>query len=322
MSTNKATGHEDIELDKDLAKILQGLRDGTLDFENIDLPDNQEAAASPLEVTPLKYCFPEQFDTLAERALPCLWITEPIYEENIYKGRTYIDCYDPCEDEHGQDALFYGANFYNEAMGMNDPKLADVRQDLFAAAERLYLSASYKGNAIGDICLGYIYYYDRAQGCYWEEERLLLARGWELDETQYLKLKANISSVKARAFRAFRSASDAGLAEGTYKLGDCYKNGIGCETDPRLAYQCYERAMEQDDGNLPYLSGSIALRLGCCLEEGLGCNHDFAKAMTMYQAATNCLDIAVRRGDWFYKKALREAKNGYARCKQEIDLGA
>ncbi|MEY8437188.1 hypothetical protein AAK967_05545 [Atopobiaceae bacterium 24-176] len=37
--------------------------------------------------------------------------------------------------------------------------------------------------------------------------------------------------------------------------------------------------------------------------------------------AETCLNAAVSHGGWYYKKALRGARDGVRRCEQEIALG-
>lgn len=116
-------------------------------------------------------------------------------------------------------------------------------------------------------------------------------------------------------------AADAGVAEACYKLGDAYKNGIGCDIDEQKAYASYRRAGQCDDGRAPYQTGSIALRLAECLENGIGCEHDFGLALGQYERAERFLDAAVSTGDWYYKRALHGARDGITRCKQETALG-
>lgn len=51
------------------------------------------------------------------------------------------------------------------------------------------------------------------------------------------------------------------------------------------------------------------------------CEHDFGLALGQYERAERFLDAAVSAGDWYYKRALRGARDGITRCKQEIALG-
>ena len=155
-----------------------------------------------------------------------------------------------------------------------------------------------------------MYSYDRCQGLYWPNEDTLEVSGRRESRDQ----------SNERAFRCFKLAADEGLAEACYKLGDCYKNGTGCEVDERAAYLSYEKAAACKDIDAPYLIGSIALRLAGCLEEGIGCEHDFHRALKQYERAEEYLDAAVSFGDTYYRGALRGARDGIVRCKQEIAL--
>ncbi|WP_251159124.1 tetratricopeptide repeat protein [Caniella muris] len=241
--------------------------------------------------------------------LPGIWLTEAVYDEGSrYLGRTYLSPYAPEGDFHGEDALWYGGGYYDEAMALRDPSQAAERQRLFQAVELLYRHGAGQGNAVAQMNLGYVYYYDRAAGAYWEGGSCFSG----LDGPMPLK---------ERAFCCFLQASDAGLAEASYKLGDCHKNGVGCEPDDGEAFRCYRLAMDQDGHGATYLSGSIALRLADCCEEGRGCGHDFARALEYCRLAETYLDAAVNRGSWYYKKALRGARDGILCCEQEIALG-
>ena len=101
-------------------------------------------------------------------------------------------------------------------------------------------------------------------------------------------------------------------------MGDLYKRGVGCEPDATQAFRCYERALELGKGEHPVVWGSVALRLADCYENAFGCEQSFSKALKWYEQAVTGLEIAVREGEWFYKKSLASAKNGVKRCKQEL----
>ncbi len=240
-------------------------------------------------------------------SLPGLFFTTAVYDSNNqYVGHTCTLPYTGEDDPDGFDAWHYGAQLYEDGMQLSDPEQAKARLDCFRAAELFYRHASAKGNPLADLCLGYVYYYDRCQGFYWQS------------------LSSDDSGpfpTKERAFECFKRAAQAGLAEASYKLGDCYKNGIGCEINEQEAFACYQQAADQDEGNATYLTGSIALRLGTCFEEGIGCIHDFERALEQYRRAESFLEAAVATGDWYYKKALTGARDGITRCTQELDLG-
>ena len=204
-------------------------------------------------------------------------------------------------DEGGWDALYYGSQYYNEGMGYTDASDRDTRIECFQAAELLYLHAGERGNPIAWQNLGYVYSYDRCEGAYFE----VWAHG------------AKSFPREERAFECYRKASEAGMPEATYKLGDLHKRGCGCEASLAEAFRCYERAFELGRDDEPVVWGSIALRLGDAYENAIGCEQSFAKALKWYEQAVTGLEIAVNSGEWFYKKALTGARNGVARCKQE-----
>ena len=215
---------------------------------------------------------------------------------------------DTPNDEGGWQALEEGAQYYVEAMGYTDIADHDERIKCFRAAEVLYLEAAEKGNPYAWQNLGYIYSYDRCEGQY------LGVEGPDSSKDPEGALQAR----ETRAFECYQHAADAGLPEATYKLGDMYKHGTGCEADAVEAFRCYKQAFDLGKNEHPVIWGSVALRLADCYENAFGCEQSFAKALKWYEQAVTGLDIAVRDGEWFYKKALASAQDGVKRCKQEL----
>lgn len=208
------------------------------------------------------------------------------------------------DDPDGEEALWEGGERYEEAMSIADPAKHLVRIRLFQAAEQLYLQAAERGNAYASLCLGYVYSYDRCEGSYWREDSEEYNQPYPREE---------------RAFECFSVAAEAGIPEACYKLGDMYKNGVGCDPDAVSAYEWYIRASKLAmDGEDPVILGSIALRLAECFEEGFGCDQDFSCALQMYQHAVRALGVAVESGETWYEKALVSARAGVKRCKQEL----
>ena len=250
--------------------------------------------------------------------LPSIWVTEPIFDdEGGYDGRTYTMVYPYTDhtfpfsghdDQDGDDALYYGGCYYDEGMGYSDPADRDKRIDCFRAAEVFYRHAAGRGNAVASLCLGYIYSYDRCEGRYWVDPSSL-----ETAEDYHRPYPH-----EKRAFKCFSEAAEAGIAEACYKLGDLYKQGMGCEPDAVSAYNWYLRASKLAAGESPVVLGSIALRLAWCFEEGFGCDQNFTCAMQMYYHAAGALEVAVDSGETWYAKALANARAGIKRCEQEI----
>lgn len=240
--------------------------------------------------------------------LPSIWITyAEVDENNNYEGHVYLFPYDSQDDPAGEDALFYGGGLYDDGMCLTSPDQAKDRLACFQGAELLYRHAAGKDNPDAYLCLGYVYSYNRCEGKYW--------RG-PLDIAEPAPYPH-----KERAFECFKRAAEAGIPEACYKLGDAYKNGTGCDVNEGKAFESYQKAAEGAENLPPYITGSIALRLATCFEEGIGCTHDFKRALEYYERAEAFLDAAVSRGDWYYKGALRGARAGITRCKQEISFG-
>jgi TPR repeat protein len=253
--------------------------------------------------------------------LPGVWITEPIKGfDGGYRKRTYVMQYpvpsfydklypgaDP-DDEGGEIALYYGSGYYDEGMSYTDAADHEKRVDCFRAAELLYRHAAGRGNAIANLCLGYVYSYDRCEGRYWVDPMTLET------EEDYRRPYPR----EERAFECLRIAAEADIAEACYKLGDLYKHGTGCDPDATEAFRWYVRASELSAHERPVILGSVALRLAGCYEDGLGCTLDFTRALEWYQRAVNALEVAVDNGATWYEKALAGARAGVKRCRQEV----
>ena len=247
--------------------------------------------------------------------LPHLWITVPmVNDKGEVVGRTYTMHYpssqyhlDP-NDTHGDDALYYGGCYYDEAMGYTDPEDHQKRIECFQAAELLYRHAAGRGNQVANLCLGYVYSYDRCEGKYWVDPMILNAA------EDY----ARPYPREQRAFECLSQAAQAGICEACYKLGDMYKHGIGCEPDAAAAFNWYMRASDLSLLESPVILGSVALRLAGCYEEGFGCELDFSSALKWYRRAAEALEVAVDGGEVWYEKALAGARAGAKRCAQEV----
>ena len=243
--------------------------------------------------------------------LPGIWVTEPVEDaEGNDLGRTYTMVY-PFEsaDEDGEDALFYGGGYYDEGMGYSDPADHDKRVDCFRAAEIFYRHSAGRGNAVANLCLGYVYSYDRCEGDYWKDlDTLITAEDYERPYPR-----------EERAFECFAKAAGAGICEACYKLGDMYKHGIGCNPDAQAAFEWYRRASKLLEDESPVVIGSVALRLGECYEEAIGGPVRFGHALVWYGKAVDFLGVAVDAGEAWYEKALASARAGVKRCEQEIE---
>lgn len=239
--------------------------------------------------------------------LPGILVTAPVRDrEGNILGRRYTMAYPPQGgDPQGEEALWQGGCYYEEAMEYTDAADREKRVDCFRATELLYRHAAGKGNAVANMCLGYVYSYDRCEGRYWVDPDAAEA--------------AAPYPRKERAFACFFAAAQACIPEACYKLGDMYKNGVGCEPDGREAYRWYARSQElATRGERPVILGSIALRLADCYEEGLGCEQSFPLALKMFRRAVSALEVAVDTGETWYEKPLAAARAGVKRCEQEL----
>ena len=241
--------------------------------------------------------------------LPSMMISKPIIDEyGDYNGRTFVMKYPFSVDFNGEDALYYGGGYYDEGMSYTDPEDKAKRIECFQAAELLYRHSAGHGNAYANLCLGYVYSYDRCEGSYWRDPMTLET------EEDYKRPYPR----EERAFECLNIAAQADIPEACYKLGDLYKHGTGCDPDAAEAFKLYAHAAELAKKEQPVILGSIALRLAGCYEEGFGCKQDFEQAFKWYKKAVDGLEFAVENGQAWYEKALAGARAGKKRCQQEI----
>lgn len=245
--------------------------------------------------------------------LPSITISKPIwFDHNGCRCRMPMSTYPfpGHDDKGGEDALYYGGCYYEEGMSYTDPADLGKRVDCFRAAEILYRHSAGRGNAVANLCLGYVYSYDRCEGRYWRCPMTLEAA--EDNACPYPR--------EERAFACLTKAARAAIPEACYKLGDLYKQGVGCEPSAVEAFNWYMQAFELAEHEPPVIQGSIALRIAGCCEEGFGCRQDFAKALECYEQAMAALEVAVDNGEAWYGKALAEARAGAKRCQQELQV--
>ena len=262
--------------------------------------------------------------------LPGLTITALIYDvdddgHEFPCGRVLERPYPPTDDvleeygfdPHGDDnpvdtgdwAVHEGARFYNEAMSYTDPSDHGKRIDCFRMAELLYLHGDEAGNVYAYVDLGYIYSYDRCEGHYWRGMDALDADPDDLDPYP----------TNERAYNFYRLAADAGEPQSCYSVGDMLRSGRGCEPDLKEAFAWYQKAYQLGLKDSPVVWASAALRLARCYEEGEGVTHSFQEALDWYDRAVTGLEIAVRRGQHWYRNSLQSARDGRTRCEQELE---
>ncbi|KAJ3100493.1 hypothetical protein HDU97_002174 [Phlyctochytrium planicorne] len=74
-----------------------------------------------------------------------------------------------------------------------------------------------------------------------------------------------------RAFRIFEEAEKVGCLKACWKLGDCYREGVGCDVDFVMAFKLYAKAAEGGDHE-------GIKRLAQCYWMGEGCYVDLVEA--------------------------------------------
>lgn len=279
--------------------------------------------------------------------LPMLFITVPVKGIDGTLGRDRIDCYPAVEyarispvgighaneaeagvpyyddtfdeddeyttadisDPDGSIALGLGGMYYEEGMHYTVASERRKRIDCFRAAEILYRHAAGRGNAIGWLCLGYVYAYDRCEGKYFRSYYDKFGEVPPKPDTDVL------------AYECFRHAAEAGIAEGCYKLGDMLAEGRGCAADHAKALDMFLRAYRYGRKGTPRIWGSVALRLGRSYANARGCALDYGRALHWYTIACTGLEIEVRSGGAAYDARLLEAEAGVMDMRKAIRLG-
>ncbi len=82
----------------------------------------------------------------------------------------------------------------------------------------------------------------------------------------------------AEAVKWARKAAEMGDSNGQFRLGYCYKNGLGVTQDYAEAVRWYRKAAEQGDAN-------AQCNFGVCYEKGHGVTLDYAEAVKWYRKA-------------------------------------
>ena len=125
-----------------------------------------------------------------------------------------------------------------------------------------------------------------------------------------------------KAFFLFQKASDEGLPEAQFRLGECYEKGLGCEQDDIESFLLFEKAA---DKGLPIAE----YHLGYYYKNGVGCEVDKERAAQYFKDAANKghLDSMVELGlllseGGFNKRGhnllLRAANRGSIRAQYRI----
>lgn len=133
-------------------------------------------------------------------------------------------------DPDGSIARGLGGIYYEEGMHYTAASERQKRVDCFRAAGILYRHAAGRGNAIGWLCLGYVYAYDRCEGRYFRSYYNNFGEVPPKPDTDVL------------AYECFRYAAEAEIAEGCYKLGGMLAEGRGCAADHAKALDMFLRA--------------------------------------------------------------------------------
>ena len=100
-------------------------------------------------------------------------------------------------------------------------------------------------------------------------------------------------------------------------------NGYYVEKNPAEAFRIYERCLEtMTDEAVPFVAGSVFLRLGNAFLSGNGTEENAKNALVCFQKAELYLYDMVASGDWMYRKSLQEAIAGqdFAREKLAKDV--
>ncbi|OON97706.1 MAG: hypothetical protein ATN31_01235 [Candidatus Epulonipiscioides saccharophilum] len=104
-------------------------------------------------------------------------------------------------------------------------------------------------------------------------------------------------------FNRYKEAAEAGHIGALYKLGRCYEDGIGIETNLSVAITCYTRAAK--NGNL-----RAQTHLATCYEKGIGVDRNLDTAFEWYvRAAVGGYAKAQNNLGYFYEHGKGVDKN-------------
>lgn len=120
----------------------------------------------------------------------------------------------------------------------------------------------------------------------------------------------------AEAFKYMKIASDNGDVKALIKIGKWYTNENWIQYDPKKAFKCFQKALEQaSDKN----EEMIFYRLGVCYEKGVGVKPNLKKAIKYFQQASDKgFEKATNKLEK-YAKTINETKRNKRKLEESQD---
>lgn len=148
------------------------------------------------------------------------------------------------------------------------------------------------------------------------EANLYLAISYELGD--------KVAQDYKKAFSLYRDSAEYGSIGGLMNLARCYKDGIGVEKNPSIAYQLICKSAQSENA-----TSHAYFSLGMFLENGIGTTPDFDEALKWYRRAAegDSLDAKNAIGRFYehgisVEQDLSEAIKWYIRAAEEGSLSA
>lgn len=283
-----------------------------------------------------------------DEALPKIWLSESDglnsdYELSSSDERVYTECYPNGNDVGGWKALELANRLMGEGFNLNYGFPAEIRSNLFKAAEILLLHSIQRGNSIAAEKIGDLYSYDLCKGDYFEyqferkamhaatiDDIELLRRAWvyysiaarnnscmsviRLFDIEFEGHSAYESDrrLKLRCDKALRMAFDIDDIDGLYRsIGEYRIYGYADDAEAML---------ESITPNCLMNRGLALSRAAKCFEFSIGCERDVNTANKLYSLSALYLKKAFEKGCWHLKSELIDSKNSYNRTFQELSL--
>ena len=241
---------------------------------------------------------------------PDVWVSEPVDGAAPASAERRLVChYTPDSDPTGSEALRFGDSYYYEGLQYCEDEQQALRIGCFQVAELLFLHAAAAGDPAGHLGLARLYLHDRCEGGYWE-----IMMSW-----QTARDLRRPCSCEEKAFRHYRIAARADVAEACCALGDLLREGRGCQADLAEAFAWYSHAYTLGASGGREVRGCAALRFGRAYEQGEGCDRNLTRAEAWYGRAFAELDAAVSAGAVWLRTTLWSARVGLVRVRRALE---
>ncbi|OMJ27518.1 hypothetical protein AYI69_g3042 [Smittium culicis] len=163
----------------------------------------------------------------------------------------------------------------------------------YSKAEKLYTPPAIKGNALAQSRLAFLKKYGRPGVCI------------NRTKAEYWALLVKENTCRESLNWLVSASNEHNLPEAQYALGLCYHDGIGAQTDEKMAFELYLKSAKQGNSRGQGI-------LGYCYGEGFGVKQDKVEAVKWYLLAANQGEsVAMYNLGYCYEDGIGVPRNPY-----------